>query len=151
MVESYPGPFVVAEWRAAAERQRAGKLFLPSGDPGREKEKQEGERGNIGRKKASIGGQSLRVWGSIWKATLCLALYCTPCCFNQWQACSQSLEQQRLFLIVSLLLRRFLLHYAPTLFTKSLKSYAALSGLREANVLRRKCLHCVCVVKACFL
>ena len=113
---------------SSRERQRAGKLFLPSGDWEREGK---GERGNSGRQKGPIGGQSLRVWGSIWKATLCLALYCTPCCFNQWQACSQSLEQQWLFLIVSLLLPLFLLHYTPTLLTKSLKSCAALSGLSE--------------------
>lgn len=114
---------------SSRERQRAGKLFLPSGDRGREKGKQRGERGNSSRQKGPIGGQSLRVWGSIWKATLCLALYCTPCCFNQWQACSQSLEQQWLFLIVSVLPPLFLLHYTPTLLTKSLKSCAALSGL----------------------
>lgn len=114
---------------SSRERQRAGKLFLPSGDRGREKGKQRGERGNSGRQKGPIGGQSLRVRGSIWKATLCLALYCTPCCFNQWQACSQSLEQKWLFLIVSLLLPLFLLHYTPTLLIKSLKSCAALSGL----------------------
>lgn len=110
------GPFVAAEWSTAArrERQRAGKLFLPSGDWGEERR---GRREEIGGTAAHthtqpcthtgpIGGQTLRVLGSIWKATLCLALYCTPCCFNQWQACSQGLEQrqQRLFLIVSLLL-----------------------------------------------
>lgn len=108
------GPFVAAEWSTAArrERQRAGKLFLPSGDRGEERR---GRKEEIGGAAAHthpcthtgpIGGQTLRVSGSIWKATLCLALYCTPCCFNQWQACSQGLEQQqqRLFLIVSLLL-----------------------------------------------
>lgn len=63
--------------------------------------------GNSGRQKGPIGGQSLRVRGSIWKATLCLALYCTPCCFNQWQACSQSLEQQWLLPIVSLQTQTF--------------------------------------------
>lgn len=121
---------MVAEWRATTERDRGlENCFLPSGDRGREKGKQKGDRGNSGRQTGPIGGQTLRVLGSIWKATLCLALYCTPCCFNQWQACSQSLEQQCLFLIVSLLLSLFLLHYTQTLLTKSLKSCAALSGL----------------------
>lgn len=91
------------------------------------------KRGNSSGQKGSIGGQSLRVWGSIWKATLCLALYCTPCCFNQWQACSQSLEQKWLFFIVLLLAQRFLLHYTPALLTKSLKSGAALSALSKSR------------------
>lgn len=100
---------MVAEWRAAAaERDRGpGNCFFllffftiwgPKGGAGRRK------GGNSGRQKGPIGGQSLRVRGSIWKGTLCLALYCTPCCFNQWQACSQGLQQQWLFLVVSLLL-----------------------------------------------
>lgn len=107
------------------ERQRPGKLFLPSGDRG-EAGKEKG-RTAVDRK-APIGGQSLRVRGSIWKATLCRALYCTPCCFNQWQACSQSLEQQWLPTIVSLLPKLFLLHYAAALLTESLKHSAALPG-----------------------
>ena len=137
---------------SSRKRQRAGKLFLPSGDG--EKGKQKGERGNSGRQKGPIGGQSLRVLGSIWKATLCLALYCTPCCFNQWQACSQCLEQQWLFLIVSLLLPLFLLHYTPTLLTKSLKSCAALSTLfesRGSGCAARKTVCTMCEVKALIL
>lgn len=41
------GPFVAAEWSTAArrERQRAGKLFLPSGDQGEERR---GRREEIG-------------------------------------------------------------------------------------------------------
>lgn len=119
------------------ERQRAGKLFSPSGDQGREKGKLRRERGSSGSRKGPIGGQSLRVWGSIWKATLCLALYCTPCCFNQWQACSQSLQQQCLFFIVSLLPLFFLLHYTLTFLTKSPKSLAALYSLRGSQEMRR--------------
>lgn len=79
---------------------------------------------------------------SIWKATLCLALYCTPCCFNQWQACSQSLEQEWLFLIVSLLLPLFLLHYTPTLPTNSLKSFRACLEAGKVDVLRQIRLLC---------
>lgn len=121
---------MVAEWRAAAERDRGlENCFYHLGTGGERRGSRKEKRGNSGRQKGPIGGQSLRVRGSIWKATLCLALYCTPCCFNQWQACSQSLEQKWLFLIVSLLLPLFLLHYTPTLLTKSLKSCAALSGL----------------------
>ncbi len=48
---------------SSRERQRAGKLFLPSGDWRREKGEQRGERGNSGRQKSPIGGESLRVWG----------------------------------------------------------------------------------------
>lgn len=118
----------------SAWRRRAGKIaFRPSGDHGWEKRRQERKRGNSSGQKGSIGGQSPRVWGSIWKATLCLALYCTPCCFNQWQACSQSLEQKWLFFIVLLLAQRFLLHYTPALLTKSLKSGTALSALSESR------------------
>lgn len=119
------------------ERQRARKLFSPSGDQGRDKGKLKGDRGSSGRREGPIGGQSLRVWGSIWKATLCLALYCTPCCFNQWQACSQSLEQQCLFFNVSLLPPFFLLHYILTFLTKSPKSCTPLSCLRRRQVIRR--------------
>lgn len=118
-------------------RQRAGKLFSPSGDRGREKAKLKGDGGSSGSRKGPIGGQSLRVWGAIWKATLCLALYCTPCCFNQWQACSQSLEQQCLFFIVCLLPLFFLLHYTLTLLTKSPKSRTALSSLAGSQQIRR--------------
>lgn len=120
---------MVAEWRAAEERDRGlGNCFYHLGTEGERRGSRKEKRGNSGRQRGPIGGQSLRVRGSIWKETLCLALYCTPCCFNQWQACSQSLEQQWLFLIVWLLLPLFLLHYTPTLLTKSLKSCAALSG-----------------------
>lgn len=130
MVESWPGPFVVAEWWVTAERDRGlENCFYHLGTRAERRGKQKGDRGNSGRQKGPIGGQTLRVWRSIWKATLCLALYCTPCCFNQWQACSQSLEQQCLFLIVSLRLPLFLLHYTPALLTKSLQSCAALPGL----------------------
>lgn len=124
---------MAAVWRATAVRQRAGKLFLPSGDRGTEKGKKKGDRENSGKEKGPIGGQALRVWGSIWKATLCLALYCTPCCFNQWQACSQSLKQQYLFLLVSLVPSLFLLHYTTTLLLKSLKSCTALGGLYRSQ------------------
>lgn len=124
------------------ERQRAGKLFLPSGDRGIEKGRKE-ERGNSSRQKGPIGGQSLRVRGSIWKATLCLALYCTPCCFNQWQACSQSLKLQWLFLIVIALLPLFLLHYAPARLTKSLRSCAAALSRSLSLSRSEKCLHFV--------
>lgn len=87
--------------------------------------------------KGPIGGQSLRVWGSIWKATLCRALYCTPCCFNQWQACSQSLEQPRLFFIVSLLPPFFLLHYILTFLSKPPKSRPPLPSLGRRRQKRR--------------
>lgn len=100
--------------------------------PGQIEEEAE-KRGRSGRREGPIGGRSLRVWGSIWKATLCLALYCTPCCFNQWQACSQSLEQRRLFFIVSLLPPFFLLHYTLTFLTKSPKSCTPLSSLHRSQ------------------
>ena len=80
---------------SSRERQRAGKLFLPSGDQGREKGKQEGGKGEQRQTERPNWWPQPKGSGSIWKATL----YCTPCCFNQWQACSQSLEQQWLFLI----------------------------------------------------
>lgn len=138
------------------ERQRAGKLFLPSGDRGREKGEAERRKGgNSGRQQRPNWWPEPKGPGSIWKATLCLALYCTPCCFNQWQACSQSLEQQRLFLIVSLLLPLLLLHYTATLLTKSLKSCAALSRpLRKPAKWMRcgeKPLHCVRGKSSCFV
>lgn len=104
-------------------------VFTIWGPRDREGEAERRKKGNSSRQKGPIGGQSLRVRGSIWKATLCLALYCTPCCFNQWQACSQSLELQWLFLIVILLLPLFLLHYTPARLTKPPKSCAALPGL----------------------
>lgn len=110
------------------ERPRAGKLFSPSGVRGRGKGTLKRDRGSRGRRKGPIGGQGLRVRGSIWKATLCRALYCTPCCFNQWQACSQSLEQHCLFFIVSLPPLFFLLRYTLTFLTKPPKSCAALSS-----------------------
>lgn len=82
-----------------------------------------------------IGSQTLRVSGSIWKATLCLALYCTPCCFNQWQACSQSLERPS----SSLSLSHCYLHFSPhhctaTLSAESPKSRTAIPKGLDAAV-----------------
>lgn len=119
---------------AGRRRETEGwKIVFTIWDQGREKLKLKRDRGRRGRREGPIGGQSLRVWGSIWKATLCLALYCTPCCFNQWQACSQSLEQRRLFFIVSLLPPFFLLHYTLTFLTKSPKSCTPLSRLHRSQ------------------
>lgn len=69
-------------------------MFLPSVELGR------GERGAEepgGGLRASSQPRGLRPYG----ASASPALYCTPCCFNQWQACSQDNIEQRLLHCVS--------------------------------------------------
>lgn len=50
--------------------------------------RREGSRGAGGGLSASSQPRGLRPYG----ASTSPALYCTPCCFNQWQACSQDTE-----------------------------------------------------------
>lgn len=59
-------------------------MFLPSVGLGR------GERGAGGGLGASSQPPGPRPYG----ASISPALYCTPCCFNQWQACSQDTENR---------------------------------------------------------
>ena len=60
-------------------------VFSPSGDPGR------GDGTEAPAPEPALGAQ-----GPYGGSTLA-CLYCTPCCFNQWQACSQKGETLRLF------------------------------------------------------
>ncbi len=52
--------------------------------------RREGSRGAGGGLRASSQPRGLRPYG----ASTSPALYCTPCCFNQWQACSQDTENR---------------------------------------------------------
>lgn len=52
--------------------------------------RREGSKGAGGGWRASSQPRGLRPYGT----STSPALYCTPCCFNQWQACSQDTENR---------------------------------------------------------